>query len=175
MLRICLSFILGFLPMAAYSQNSDAKFPNLGATSLAHYPEQDGSFSNYFSVGSTADSNTTLIQYDNIVELCGDLNGCQVRIGLYDRPKPGYLQWLGTGMMSVSRDHLNYRWVATFDGDTNHGIAGDSNFERAIKAGPCELTDGMLVSGKKSDSSKNFGFHKPDHATVGYCIISFMD
>ncbi|MET0355821.1 MAG: hypothetical protein ABW044_03530 [Cellvibrio sp.] len=81
--------------------------------------------------------NTVLIPLATVISLCGDIDGCEVRMGMNN--------WDGTGR-TASRHSLFYynqytrNWRAE-DGDT-YGTVGNNVTEHVMNAWACYLTDG---------------------------------
>lgn len=112
-----------------------------------------------------------------VIDLCGDEDGCTLRIGMYN--------WDGTGR-TASRDGLfyynsnnrNWRSMSPHHADGNWDKNGQNNnnvTEHVLQAWSCYFTDGSYNAyANNSDQNTNFGILSWDQYTAT-CRITIVD
>ncbi|WP_284126244.1 hypothetical protein [Parerythrobacter aestuarii] len=113
---------------------------------------------------------TLAISEDVVSRLCGDFDGCQVRIGMYN--------WDGTGRIA-SRETLLYynasnkNWRASL-GD-RAGSNRDNTTQHINKSWSCYFTDGTYSGFKNlGDTDLNFGLMSWNQYNAG-CLLTIID
>ncbi len=112
---------------------------------------------------------TIPIQISVIEELCGDGDGCQVRIGMYD--------WDGTGR-TASREFLFYynnslrNWRASL-GDPQ-GQDANNIIEHVNNSWSCYFTDGEYSNWSGGDTEVQFGLLSWNQFNAA-CILTLID
>jgi hypothetical protein len=105
-----------------------------------------------------------------IASLCGDFDGCSVRLGMYN--------WDGTGR-TASRESLLYYNTSTRTWRASAGDPAGMNFnavtEHIIQAWACYFTDGSYSAWTNyGDYSSNFGLLSWNQYTAA-CRLSIID
>lgn len=103
--------------------------------------------------------------------LCGDIDGCKVRIAMYN--------WDGN-RRTASRETLFYYNAANrnwrdSDGDTQ-GTTGNNGTQHIINAWSCYFTDGSYSNWNNlGDTSINFSVLSWDQYNAGACRVTLID
>jgi hypothetical protein len=113
---------------------------------------------------------SVLIPYATVVSLCADIDGCQIRMAMYN--------WDGTGR-TASRSSLFYynssngRWRA--ERDDRAGTVGNEATEHVMSAWACYLTDGNY-SNWTNHGDLNQGFSVLSwNQYVATCRVTLID
>lgn len=107
----------------------------------------------FFSVTKAERGTTKLVPHDVISKYCGEMDGCTIRLGMYD--------WDGTGRVA-SRESLlfynrvNHAWRVSLNDRAGTDYNGAT--EHLLQAWACFLTDGKYQSfGNPTDAEEGFG------------------
>jgi hypothetical protein len=110
--------------------------------------------------------------------LCGDMDGCHIRLGMYN--------WDGQ-MRLASREGLFYynrdtrRWRSSESNITSGGandVDGadfDGTTQHVLQAWSCFVTDGEYLNRDQSDSKRGFGLLAWDNSYSADCWATFID
>ncbi|MEM7243012.1 MAG: hypothetical protein AAF429_12570 [Pseudomonadota bacterium] len=123
------------------------------------------------------------IPYDHLIDLCADQDGCQVRIGQYNRSEMTgeslqEMIWYEPRMFSIintepSANPNMHRWWAE-QGETKTGRVKDGQYHVIFNVNECVFTDGVRDDENTSDNGENFGIYHSE-PNRGFCLISFID
>ncbi|MBT5847498.1 MAG: hypothetical protein HOH86_12975 [Verrucomicrobiales bacterium] len=116
-------------------------------------------------------SNTSVpIDESVVIRYCGDIDGCQVRIGMFN--------W-DTSRRSTSRSYLFYydaqtrNWRASNDA---WGTAGAGNTQHALHVWSCYFTDGQYANGTDlGDTNNNMNLLNWNEYVNETCFITLID
>jgi hypothetical protein len=110
--------------------------------------------------------------------LCGDMDGCQIRLGMFN--------W-DNQMRLASREGLFYynkdtrRWRSSLSntsaGGPNDvdGMDFDGTTQHVMQSFSCYVTDAEYVNRAESDSRRGFGLLAWDNTWSGDCWVTFID
>jgi len=123
-----------------------------------------------YTAWSSQRGTTVNIPNTVIVDLCGDWDGCKIRMGMYN--------WDGT-RRTVSREALFYydpvtrNWASSW-GDWK-GNNGDGATQHIMNAWACYFTDGEYISWyNRGDFDTNFGLLSWNQY-VASCKLTIID
>ncbi len=113
---------------------------------------------------------TSVIPESRVIQLCGDIDGCTVRLAMYN--------WDGQGR-TASRETLFYyneknrNWRAS--GGDNQGSNDNNRTEHIASAWSCYFTDGNYSQWTNhNDSNTNFGVLSWDNYNAD-CRVTLID
>jgi len=124
----------------------------------------------YYFVPKHKRGSTIAIRESVISNLCGDFDGCQVRIGMFD--------WDGTGRMDSNEflffyNRTNKNWRGSFDHEP--GQNQNTTTEHPAKYSACYFTDGKFENWvNKNDISADFGLMSWRQYNAG-CMLTIID
>lgn len=108
----------------------------------------------HYTISKNQRGNSVPIKQEHIVTLCGDMDGCSVRIGMHN--------WDDTGRVA-SRGFLLYYnprskvWRASRDDYDTAGTDSNNVTEHVNNSWSCYMTDGVYANWQdKSDTSEGF-------------------
>ncbi len=118
----------------------------------------------------------TTIEIGGVSKLCGDLDGCEVRLGQF-RYEPNDIVWSRRGLLFYNQS--NHYWKASQD--TTSGTRDQTGMDKAqnsqivMTTADCQLVDGDKVTGGKlEDASSGFGLYRAKTGT-GVCWLTLID
>jgi hypothetical protein len=133
-----------FVDAAQLRTNGNDYQPNPNTADRVHY-----------SISKNQRGNSIPIRQEHIVSLCGDIDGCSVRIGMHN--------WDDTGRVA-SRQFLFYYnprskvWRASRDDYDTAGTDSNNVTEHVNNSWSCYMTDGVYANWQeRSDPSEGFG------------------
>ncbi|SMF53928.1 hypothetical protein SAMN02745866_03405 [Alteromonadaceae bacterium Bs31] len=114
---------------------------------------------------------TTTIPESRVIALCGDIDGCKVRISMYN--------WDGN-LRTATRETLmfynslngNWRDLA---GDTQ-GTSGNNGTQHVQQAWSCYFTDGRYYNWvNQGDTNRHFGVLSWNQYNASACRVTLID